>query len=316
MKYPKPALSIPDQIAKLKKRGLQFVDEKTAEHHLRYIGYYRLSAYALFFQDAKLAGKPFRPNTTFEQILELYNFDRKLRLLALDAIERVEVALRSTLNNEMSLSYGPHWFMDKRFFFTPPHFDHAKFLSKLREELTLEQDSSGKLKPKRPHHEVFINHYYSKYGEPEFPPSWMTCETLSLGSLSRLYRNLHPRQIRQTIAAPLGVDESVLYGWLHTLTYVRNLCAHHSRLWNHRMVIKFTVARQHQKIISRGDSIYAVLVVAHELLNRINPCAHWHENLHKLITTHSSVPLAPMGFPANWENEPFWNFSKPTGAAK
>jgi len=308
MKYPKPALGIPDQIAKMKKRGLQFADEKTAEHHLRYMGYYRLSAYALFFQEITRQGKPFRPNTTFEQILELYNFDRKLRLLTLDAIERIEVAVRSVLNNEMGLSHGPHWFMEKRFFFSPPYFDHGKFLSKLREDLTLQPDGSGKVKPRRPHHEVFINHYYAKYGEPELPPSWMTCETLSLGSLSLLYRNLQSRPARQKIASFFGVDESILYGWLHTLTYVRNLCAHHSRLWNHRLVIKFSVARHHQKIINRGDSIYAVLVVLHELLKKINPDAHWHKHLLTLMTSHPRTPLAPMGFPDCWSNEPFWGF--------
>jgi len=308
MKYAKPALSIQGQIAKLKTRGLLFSDEKAAEHHLRYIGYYRLSAYALFFQNSGQPGKPFKPGATFERILEIYDFDRNLRLLALDAIERIEVALRGALSNEMGRNHGPHWFMEQRHFFPPPQFDHADFLAKLRGEFLLEPDNRGALKPRRPHQEVFINHYYAKYGEPDLPPSWMTCETLPLGRLSLVYRNLCSRPARQNMAASFGADESMLRGWLHTLNYVRNLCAHHSRLWNRKMVIKFTVAKQHRQLISTGDSAYAVLVVMHELLRHITPRAHWRERLLELITTHPAAPLNAMGFPANWQSEPFWNF--------
>lgn len=80
-------------------------DPAAAIHGLQYIGYYRLSAYALSYQDCTLPGKPFRPGATFDQIVDLYRFDRELRLLVLDAIERIEVALRSTLNNEMAVRH-------------------------------------------------------------------------------------------------------------------------------------------------------------------------------------------------------------------
>lgn len=112
MKFTKPALTLPQQLAKLQARGLLVADKAAAEHCLRHVGYYRLSAYALSFQDCSKPGKPFHPGTSFDQLVDLYRFDRELRLLVLDAIERVEVAVRSALNNELCLKNGPHWFVD------------------------------------------------------------------------------------------------------------------------------------------------------------------------------------------------------------
>lgn len=108
IKFNKPALSLPDQVAKLQRRGLVVPDPDDAIHSFQYIGYYRLSAYALSFQDCTQPGKPFRPGTNFKQVVGLYRFDRELRLLVLDAIERIEVALRSVLNNKMAMRHGPH----------------------------------------------------------------------------------------------------------------------------------------------------------------------------------------------------------------
>lgn len=303
MMFSKPALTLTQQLAKLQTRGLQVTDRAAAEHCLRHVGYYRLSAYALTFQDCTLPDKPFRPGTTFEQLVDLYRFDRELRLLVLDAIERVEVAVRSALNNELCLQYGPHWFMDSAHFHT--QFRHAEFIDGLREEFWLATDGSG---PTRPHQEVFINHYYDKYGDPELPPSWMVFETFTISMVSRMYRNLASRPRRQALAEPFGADETIFRGWLHTLSYVRNLCAHHARLWNRRLVIKPTVARKHLSVLRQGDTMYATAVVLYSLLQRVAPDTHWHLRLRELITHFPAVPIGSMGFPPDWQQVTFWNF--------
>lgn len=303
MRFTKPPLTIPQQLAKLKARGLVIADPAAAEHCLRYVGYYRLSAYALTFQDCTQPGKPFRPGTSFEQVVDLYRFDRELRLLVLDAIERVEVAVRSALNNELGLLHGAHWYMTAGHFHA--EFDHADFLDDLREEYRLATDGTG---PVRPHQEVFINHYYEKYGDPELPPSWMVFETFTINTVSRMYRNLASRPLRQTLAATFGADESNLRGWLHTLSYVRNLCAHHARLWNRRLVIKFTVANKHRTVLDRGDTLYATAVVLRSLLRRVAPETQWHWRLRELISRYPGLPLGAMGFPANWQQNSFWDF--------
>jgi abortive infection bacteriophage resistance protein len=303
MRFEKPALSFPQQLAKLRARGLVVPDTAAAEHCLRYVGYYRLSAYALTFQDRAQPGKPFRPGTTFDQLVDLYRFDRELRLLVLDAIERVEVAVRSALNNQLCLCHGPHWFTDATHFHA--EFGHPDFLTELREEYRLAEDGSG---PIRPHQEVFISHYYEKYGDPQLPPSWMVFETFTINTVSRMYRNLTSRQLRQEIAATFGADESNLRGWLHTLSYVRNLCAHHARLWNRRLVIKFTVANKHRTVLDRGDTLYATAVVLRSLLRRIAPDSQWHWRLRELIGRYPTLPLGAMGFPSDWQRNSFWDF--------
>jgi abortive infection bacteriophage resistance protein len=307
MKFAKPPLTVPGQLAKLEARGLQIVDRAAAEHSLRYIGYYRLSAYALAFQDCAQPGKPFRPGTTFDDLISLYRFDRELRLLVLDAIERIEVALRGVLNNEMALRHGPHWFMNPRHFSS--RFDHPRFIADIEAEMRIK--ATGQM-PAQKHQEVFINHYYVKYGDPYLPPSWMVMETLSLSSLSRLYAGLDLGTERIAVAAAFGTDEFVLRGWFHVLSHVRNLCAHHARLWNRQLVIKFRqVARRHQSFLTTTDRFYAVAVVLYDLLQHVAPGTQWHIRLRDLIARHSVVPLGAMGFPTNWQQMPLWGFPPP-----
>ena len=87
MPYTKPALTIAQQIAKLQGEGMAIVDPRLAQHCLQHISYYRLSAYWLFFEHPKgQAGPRFKPGTTFEEVVALYEFDRNLRLLVLDAV--------------------------------------------------------------------------------------------------------------------------------------------------------------------------------------------------------------------------------------
>ncbi len=97
MRFTKPPLTIEDQLTKLRCRGLVIGDEETARWALRRLGYYRLAAYTLPFQQDRLPDKPFHAGTTLSQVLALYTFDRELRLLVLDAIERVEVVLRTSM---------------------------------------------------------------------------------------------------------------------------------------------------------------------------------------------------------------------------
>lgn len=90
--------------------------------------------------------------------------------------------------------------------------------------------------------QTFIKHYYHKYGEPELPRSWMVSETLTFGTVSQAFKNL-THQNQKPIAKALGLDGTVLGSWLHALSYVRNLAAHHQRLWNRAYTIKPIAAR-------------------------------------------------------------------------
>ena len=122
MKYSKPPLSISEQIAKLKQRGLTFHDEQKAAHYLSNISYYRLRAYTYPFQDNKDPDHSFIKEISFEDIVDLYVFDRRLRLLVLNAIEKIEVALRTKIIYEYALVHGSHWFMNASLYHNPKFY--------------------------------------------------------------------------------------------------------------------------------------------------------------------------------------------------
>jgi abortive infection bacteriophage resistance protein len=304
-KFSKPALSIPDLLQKWKSRGLIVASDPQARLYLRFIGYYRFSAYAFTFQQIRLPDKRFIPGTSFEDILDLYRFDRELRLLVLDAIERIEVAVRSCFVNETSRKWGPHWYMDSNHF--RASYNHPKLLEKIESELGIAPGGQRPRRPSKHHQELFINHYYSAYGDPDLPPIWMVCECLSFGAWSQMFSNLASGPDRQRIAQHFdGLNEAILTNWLHALSYVRNVCAHHCRLWNRSFVIKFKIAKKHQNFLTCDDRFYAVAVVAHELLQIIAPANRWTSTLLALLNKYPSVSQIAMGFPANWQTEPFW----------
>lgn len=163
-KFSKPALTVDQQIDLLISRGLNVSNQETVSHYLKFIGYYRLSAYFIPFQCGGESPKKhhFQPDTNFEQILELYIFDRKLRLLVMDAIERIEVAIKAAISNIACIKHGSHWFLNQEFF--EGNFKHDSFIEKLKKDISNNKS------------EIFIQHYKNNYGDPELPPSWMTFE--------------------------------------------------------------------------------------------------------------------------------------------
>src|SRR5579862_7295206 len=110
--FEKPPLSIDAQLKRIRSRGVIIQDTDAARHYLSYISYYRFCGYAIEFEDGLVNGeKQYREGTTFEQILDCYVFDRKLRLLVIDAVERIEIAIRTIIINELALKYkDAHWY--------------------------------------------------------------------------------------------------------------------------------------------------------------------------------------------------------------
>jgi abortive infection bacteriophage resistance protein len=310
VKFNKPPLSIPDQLKKLKARGLIVADDLVGESYLRTIGYYRLSAYALPFQQRTLPDKPFVAGTTLASVFDLYTFDRELRTLLLDALERIEIGFRSALNNYMCTTYDPHWYMDEGLFSSKERFD--RFIQWVRDELGI---PDGGTKPNRDHSEVFVNHYYNKYGDPYLPPAWMVGEMLPLGMWSKLYANLRNGADRQAVATAFGFNESVFGGMLHMLTYVRNLCAHHQRLWNRRFVIKAKIPNKYGAIIpaASSDRFYAAAVITLDLLRTVEAHTKWNHRLDELIRRHpcAGARTSEMGFPVFWRKDTFWDLRSP-----
>lgn len=289
MLYPKHALDFPAQLAQLQQRGLQVDDPGRALHWLQRVSYYRLSAYFLPFKD----GQNFRPGTEFNDIAGLYIFDRKLRLLVLDAIERVEVALRTSVTYEIGHAYGPFGHTDAGNL--SPNFNHQKFMA----ELAIEESRAK---------ETFVAHFRSKYAAEPHLPVWMATELLSLGTVSLLYKALKPA-IKSRIATEFGVPDRHLASWLHALSYIRNVCAHHKRLWNRELAIKpqlptRSLAWPH--IVQSNERLYCILVVLQHMLNVVSPRCHWRNRLFQLFDEHPHVPLASMQVLPDWRTRAIW----------
>lgn len=300
--YTKPALSIAEQIAKLESHGMTIADHAAAMHNLQHISYYRLSAYWLAFENSKVhLGPRFKPDTSFEGVMALYEFDRKLRLLVLDAVERVEVAIRGSWAYQMAMLGGSHEYLDAR------HYaDIAKY-----------NDNCGKLDSEaRRSKDVFIKHYRAKYSEPVRPPIWMAAELLSFGLLSQWYGALKEPKLRQAIAAPFGLDEKIFVGFVHHLTVVRNICAHHSRLWNRIIDVSFTLPKKQPAglavALNREESkrTYNTFSMLQFLLSKAEPNNDWGNRLIALMATLPTGRETAMGFPSDWKSIELWGGSQ------
>lgn len=290
MRYTKPALTLDQQLERLRSRGLTITDTDRAIRWLSHIGYYRLSAYCLPFKD----GETFRPNVCFDDIAGLYLFDRKLRGLVLDAIERIEVAIRAAIANEIAKEYGPFGHIEKRHFSKSKRFDHNRFTKELEKE-------NGK----KTTSETFVRHFRQKYSDEKHLPVWMAVELLSLGTVSKLYTALHSAS-RQRIAVYYGVDETVLRSWYHALTYLRNICAHHKRLWNRELAIKPKLPHNHRWQSADNTRLYRMLVVLRHMLSVVSPHCHWQRRLFELLDQHPGVSRAAMGIPPDWKTLTPW----------
>lgn len=303
--FSKPALSAADQLSKLLSKGLIVSDPDQALRTLQNIGYYRLSGYSHPFRSTGHRSR-FKEGTTFDQVVRLYEFDRRLRLLVGDAIDRCEVAIRAQIVNETAMRLGPHWFTAAK------HFNRAYQLSDLQSKIEsavgirFNPLTNQKEYPQN-HSETFISHYYNKYDSPEYPPIWMTAETLSFGVLSRMLSYLADETILEAIAKPFGFHHTVFRQWVFSLSYLRNLCAHHNRLWNRVFSIPPKVAKKHRSMVPAPDRFHAFAIVLVELLATMSLDRNWVHRLRVLLAEYPEIDPCAMGFPEDWESIPFWH---------
>jgi abortive infection bacteriophage resistance protein len=290
--FTKPPLPIKDQITLLQSRGIQISDKEMASHYLQSIGYFRLSGYAHYFRTKE---DKYREGTSFEAIMDHYIFDRKLRMLLFDSIERIEVALRSFITSVMTERHGAFWFTKEELFVTnigSRELNGFKIVSQAIQEATIEQKNK----------DTFLKHYYDTYSLPELPPSWVVMETLSMGVVSRVFSLLQVEE-RKAIADLFKTKERHLVSWMRSLTYTRNLCAHHARVWNRVFTLKVEADKRYA--ICREESfqsgkLYSHTAVISILLKVISPDNNWEQHIKDLFLTFTHKYAQDMGFPAGW----------------
>lgn len=286
--YNKPARSLPDLITHLETKGLFVPDKALALATLKRIYYFRLLIYMRPLQDSNT--KQFIFGAKFDDIVALYNFDRKLRLLCLDAIERIEVALRAALVNTLTPQHNPHFYLESR------HFDKAEAFKEFLQKAM--QTKS-----------IAMAHYIKTYNTPPLPPVWVVLEGVTYGALSRLFSNLHINN-QKLVAAEFNYDRTILVSWFRSLNSLRNVCAHHNRLWNatKQPDAPTMKAKRVQGVFpASNDGFCARAVVLGALMQEIEPSSDWRLRMRALIKDHSFISPAAMGFQPGWDQLPFWN---------
>lgn len=294
MKYIKPPLTYEQQADLLLTRGL-LADRGLLIERLRAVNYYRLCAY---WHPYKRPDNTFAPGTQFDEVWQHYVFDRHLRLFLMDAIERIEVAVRSRLVYELVHRYGPFAHLDSRAWQGLKTNERQRFVDELRENAQRSR-------------ETFVDHFRINYDEFPDLPLWAAAETMTFGNMLTQFRSAG-MPIQRSIADQFGLAGRVLESWLLTLNYVRNLCAHHSRLWNRELAIKPLIPDPrnhpawHAPLAISNRRIFVVLTLQRVLIVKIAPQSGWRDRIFDLFDRYPGIPLTPMGIPAEWRTHDLW----------
>lgn len=288
-------------------------DRDRAELLIQRIGYYRLSAYWYHWRQSDETGvltDGYHPSASFDDSVSLYTFDRQLRLTLLDAIERIEVALRVAVSNvagrrdpfihTSTLHLGAYAVrVDPDNGLTP----FSKFVSICT---TAYQRSS----------EDFVKHCRERYEDG--PALWVHIETWDFGLLSNFYKLLQ-EQDKLEVSEFFGTDRYTMFeSWLASLNYVRNLCAHHSRLFRRSLVVqpgtkdmRYLVELAHVRKLEepRSRKMYPVIAILVFLMRQVAPDSEWQDRMMVLLKNFPDLPTASLsdyGFPAGWDSQPIW----------
>lgn len=317
MVYAKRALSLEQQADLLLGRGL-VADRDELTQRLKVVNYYRLSGYLHPFRQPD---DSYQPGTTLEMVWRRYNFDRRLRIVLLDVIERIEVAVRTRLVYHFVQLHGPFGHQQEM---NLPGFkrrswsnqawrnikalargkgleksDYALWLAKLRNE----KNRAG---------DAFVKHFERTYGDQhEQLPLWMACELMTCETLLQFANAVEPRVLKAA-ALDFGFPDEQLRSWLKALTTLRNACAHHARIWNKAFGTPPCVPGKNKNpkwhVAPTFDTkrVGLMMTMCHHWLGKITSTSKWKQRLWTLFDEYPEMPLSDMGIPSAWRTHPLW----------
>ena len=296
MEYTKQAITIEQQVRLLQERGLAIDDVQEAHDALYRISYFRLADYWRPME-ANHATRRFQAGADFHTVLTLYRFDTELKRLLFQAIQEIEIAMRTRINHHFSLLFGPFWFMDASLFSNQSLFSQHQRI--LRRDL---QHSN----------EDYIMEHWQRYDSPDMPPSWKTLEVTTFGLLSRLYSNFADPTAKHVVARSLGIRHYlILRSWMVSLATLRNYCAHHARVWNRLFPVPPTIPADmpsawiNNQTFS-ANKIYPQLCCIAYWLRGIDSQCTFTADMKALLAKYPTVSPTAMGFVQGWEREPLW----------
>ncbi|QIW11028.1 Abi family protein [Francisella sp. LA112445] len=333
LKYSKPPLDSSEQLDLLGGRGLFISDELRAIRYLENIGYYRLSPYLIPFEEKSDGGSrkhQLKNGISFDKILNIYLFDRKLRHLLLEIIERIEISFRAWWVNVMSeKTKDSHFYLKSNNFMnilssslSDKRICYNSLLNNIEDKVN---DVERKIKEEKAVKEISIKSYLEKYSSPRFPPTWVVAEYLTFGEFSMWYSITQSKSYKKKIANKLGIPSGdLMQTVLKCLTDIRNMCSHHERLYGTRMVaypplldkykqaMNIVIQKEETKEYEKADnSVYNYIVIAVLMLMKINPKSTWIDRLINItkiknengeLIHNKDIDLKYLGFPSDWES--------------
>ena len=300
MKYTQTPAPNQEIVDLLVNRGLDCSDKNRCLKYLQTVGYFRITVYMFHLKEP--GTHQFKAETRFDDIILLYKFDKRLRYLLSDYLERLEIAMRSYLNNSYALKYGFYWYLNESL------YDNKDVLDYIEKFITEEMANPS---------EQYLKKFVLKYTDEKYPPSNMAMELLSFGKLSKMYEGLKNTEEKQAIASSFGLTTTLLSSWLISLTHVRNICAHHARLWNRNLTANRFIIPSRAKYKFNGEvtaffnqKVYGIVSILIRLLYSFNPLNTFSQKLAALLDEYPTVDVSHMGFPINWKENPAWGRGK------
>ncbi len=277
-----PALTVDEQIQNLLDKKLTIEDTAYAKELLNDVSYFRMvKAYSL---GLKQKNGDYFEGVTFEQIVDLYEFNCKFRQMLFTIIERIEVNLRCRLANYFSEKYGVLGYQNPNNFTNSNY--HKDFLLDIENEINRNAKSP------------FVKNFRDNYEDGTIP-MYALVELFSFGTLSKFFKNMKNED--KAVAATYHVGYTYLESWIESIAYVRNICAHYGRLYNAKLSKTPTPYKQYTKAGIGNNRIFSVLLCIFHLVPHDTHWTDFINQLEELIHKYPSVKIDTMGFPEDWK---------------
>ena len=286
----KPFKTIQEQIEILKSRGLIIENETAAKSFLLENNYYRISGYSLTLRTNDI----FHEGATFENIIDIYNFDHELRHILLKYTEIIEVKLKSAFAYKFPEKYGATGYLNPNNFTDP--MKHQEIILK-----------AEKLKIQRLPHEAYLKHFINDLQENV--PLWAYVDLFSISDISLLYK-ISTDDIKKSIALTFNIEEQkykLLENFMHSVTILRNLCAHDSRIYNRLFEQKPKLSSKEKELLIikedgtvDNEHLFSFILIMKRLLNQ----DQFKSMLNEIASLSQKINFVNMeyyGFPNNWQ---------------
>jgi abortive infection bacteriophage resistance protein len=273
----KPALQIEKQIDLLKQRGMIFSDKNKSEIFLLNNNYYRLNIYFHKFMDVP---DHFIINTYFDQIINVYENDSWFRNKLIFVLENIEITIKSQLAYYLALNYGSGCFYDNSI--------QISNCNEFRNILTREIDHQKK--------EPIVKHHLNKY-QGKFP-IWVIVEFFSFNSISKLFACLPNNDKKNLAQSTFNINEVYLESWLHSLSVLRNICAHYGYLYQRNFSIKPNLYKSWN--LSHNNNLFAICLI----MKTLSSGTIWNtfmDSINQKANASNQFQLSDYGFLQDWK---------------